>query len=150
MLCVINLRQHTSLCGSTKMKPPFLPFNEPMLCNDYIFMDSDYSDCFCFLNQIYLDTKQLDNVRFKKVVVQPTRKPRSVGQHKSKSKKTTNKKKLGLKNKKFWSVSTQLRRGSTEPSNDRKNILQQRLFYTNKDLKKYLFINDGTSIPIVT
>ena len=52
------------------------------------------------------------------VVVQPTEKPRSVGPHESKSKTTMNKKKSRLKNKKFKSVSTQLRVGSTEPDSD--------------------------------
>ena len=52
-----------------------------------------------------------------------------------------------LKNKKFRSMSTQLREGSTEPDIDGTNILQKHLFYTNKDSKNYPFINIGTSIP---
>ena len=47
MLCAINFCQDNALCGSTKMKPPFLPFDEPNLCNSYIFMDPEYSDRFC-------------------------------------------------------------------------------------------------------
>ena len=66
-----------------------------------------------------------------------------------KSKKTTSKKKSRLKNKKFRRVSTQLCGGSTDPSSDDKNILQQRLFYTNEDMKNYPFIYTDTSIPIV-
>ena len=46
-------------------------------------------------------------------------------------------------------MSTQLHGGSTNPSSHEKNILQQRLFYTNKDLKNYPFIDIGASIPIV-
>ena len=68
----------------------------------------------------------------------------------SKSKTTTNKKISRLKNKKFRSVSTQLRDGSTEPDKDGTNILQKYLFYTNKDPKNYPFINIGISIPNVT
>ena len=82
--------------------------------------------------------------------MQPTEKPRSVGPHKLKLKKITNKKKSRLKNKKFRSVSMQLRRWSAEPSSDGKNIRQQRLFYTNRYLKNYPFIDTSTSIPIVT
>ena len=85
-----------------------------------------------FFNQVDLNTDLLDNALLKKVVVQPTENPRSVGPHKSKSEKTTNKKKLNLKNKKFRIVSTQLGRGSIEQSSDKKNILHQRLFYTKK------------------
>ena len=46
-------------------------------------------------------------------------------------------------------MSTQLHEGSTEPSCGEENILQQRLSYTNDDLKNYLFIDSGTSIPII-
>ena len=43
----------------------------------------------------------------------------------------------------------QLRRGSAKPSSDGKNILQQCLFHTNKDLKNYPFIDAGTSILFI-
>ena len=39
--------------------------------------------------------------------------------------------------------------GSVESSSGEENKLQQLLFYTNEDLKNYLFINAGTSIPII-
>ena len=39
--------------------------------------------------------------------------------------------------------------GSIEPSSGVENMLQQRLFYTNEDLKNYIFINAGASIPII-
>ena len=45
-LCAINLCQDATLRGCTKMKPPFLPFDEPNLCNDYILRDSEYIDRF--------------------------------------------------------------------------------------------------------
>ena len=123
-------------------------FNEPNLCNDYIFMDTGYSDHFyhCFPNQVNLNTDLLDNVLFKKVVVQPTKKSRSVGPHKSKLEKTTSQKKSCFKNKKFRSMSMQLHRGSVEPSSNEKNILQQRLFYTNVDLKNYSCIHQSQCI----
>ena len=104
MLCAINLCQNTTIRESTKMKLPFLPFDEPNLCNDYILRDSEYIDRFCInfpyhcaLNQVHLDNDLLDNVILTKVVLQPTEKPRSVGPHKLKSKKTTSKKKSRLK-----------------------------------------------------
>ena len=85
MICAINLCQDASLRESTKIKPSFLPFNELNLCNDYIFMDPEYSDhfCHCFLIQVDSNTNLLDNVLLMKVVIQLTKKPRSVGLHKS-------------------------------------------------------------------
>ena len=128
------------------MIPPFLPFNEPNLCNDYIFTDQEYNHRLCFLNQVDLNTTMLDNVILQQVVI----KPRSVGLHKSKLTTTTYKKKSCIKNKKFRSASTQLRRESIEPNRNGTNLLQYHLFDTNKDLKNYIFFNVDTSIPIVT
>ena len=92
MICAINFCQDTSLCGSTRMKTPFLLFDEPNLCNDDISRDPEYNDRF-FLNQVESNIDLLDNVLLTKVVVQPTEKPRSVGPHKLKSEETTNRKK---------------------------------------------------------
>ena len=119
------------------MELPFLPFDEPNSCNDCIFMDPKYNGQLCFLNQVDLNIDLLDNVLLKKVVVQPTKKARSAGPHKLKSKTTTNKQKSRNKNKKSRSVSTQLRGGSTEPNSDETNILRHHLFYTNENLKNY-------------
>ena len=46
------------------MLPPFLPFDEPNLCIDSIFMNSEYNDGSSFLNQVDSDTDLLDNVIF--------------------------------------------------------------------------------------
>ena len=46
-------------------------------------------------------------------------------------------------------MSTQLREGSAKSSSGEENILQQRLFWTNEDLKNYPFIDAGASIPII-
>ena len=69
MLCATNFCQDSTLRGSTKMKPPFLPFDEPNLCNDYIMKNSEYIDRFCInfpyhciFNQVHLDTNLLGNV----------------------------------------------------------------------------------------
>ena len=39
MICAINLRQDATRHEFTKMKPPFLPFDELDLCNDYMLKD---------------------------------------------------------------------------------------------------------------
>ena len=70
----------------------FLPFDEPYLCNDYIFIDPEYNNRLCLLNQVDLNTNLLDNVILQQVVMEPTEKPRSVGPNKPRSKKTTYKK----------------------------------------------------------
>ena len=76
MIWAINFCQDTTLRGSTKNKPPFLPFDEPNLCNDYILRDSEHIDhfcinfpCHCVLNQVNLNTDLLDNVLLKKDVL---------------------------------------------------------------------------------
>ena len=60
----------------------------------------------------------LDNVLLTKDILRPTKKPTSVGWYKSKSEKMTSKNKARLKNKKFRSVSTQVREVSAESSSD--------------------------------
>ena len=44
MFHAIKHGHYTSLWVSTRMIPPFLPFDEPNLCNDYIFIDPGYND----------------------------------------------------------------------------------------------------------
>ena len=44
------------------MIPPFLPFYKLNLCNDYIFMDPEYNDQLCFLNQVDSNNDLLDNM----------------------------------------------------------------------------------------
>ena len=141
---------NTSLQNSTRMLPSFLPLDEQNLCNDYIFMNLEYNNQLCFLNQVNSDTDMLDNVILHQVVIQPTKKPRNVSPHKLKSKTTIYKKKSYIKNKKLRSASTQLHRGSTEPNTNGINLLQHNLFYTNKALKNHTFIGVGTYTPIVT
>ena len=71
-LYAIKHCHNTSLLNSTKMSPAFLPFDEPNLCNDYIFMDSESNNGLCFLNQVDPDTDLLDNVILHQVVIQLT------------------------------------------------------------------------------
>ena len=84
------------------------------------------------------------------VVPRPTKKPRSVGPHKSISKKIDNKKKAHLENKKFRSVNKSLYGIHVDPDNDDDNVPQQCLLFTNKDKRNYPFTNNDTYIPIVT
>ena len=84
MIRAINLRQDATLHRSTKIKPPFLTFNEPNLCNDYILKDPEYIDrfcinfpCHCVLNQVDSDTDLLENELLMKGILQPTEKARS-------------------------------------------------------------------------
>ena len=65
MLHTIQHRHNTSPWDSTRMIPPFLPFVEPNVCNDYIFMDPEYNDQLCFLDQVDSNTDLLDNVILK-------------------------------------------------------------------------------------
>ena len=94
-----------------RLKSPIIEYDEPDLCNDYISKDLDYVDRFnlnfprhCVLGHVHSDSDPLDDLGSWKEVVRPTKKPRSVGPHKSKPKKTTSKKKTNQKNKKSRSV----------------------------------------------
>ena len=76
MIRVINLCQDAALRESTKMKLPFLPFDEPILCNDYISRNQEYNDrfcinfpCHCGLNRVDSDTDLLDNVLLTKFIL---------------------------------------------------------------------------------
>ena len=75
MIRAINLCQDATCHESTKMKPPFLPYNEPDLCNNYILKDPEYIDrfcnnfpCQCVVNQVDSDTDLLNNVLLTKDV----------------------------------------------------------------------------------
>ena len=56
------------------MMPPFLPLDDQNLCNDYIFMNPEYNDWLCFLNQVDSNVDLLDNVILQLAVIQPTKK----------------------------------------------------------------------------
>ena len=62
MLHSINQCQNTSLKEFTRMEPPFLPFDEPNLCNNCIFIDQNYDDRLYFFKQVDSNTDLLDNV----------------------------------------------------------------------------------------
>ena len=85
------------------------PSDDNIDIENYITKEPDYKDRFyinfprhCVLG--HSDSDPFDNLGPWKEVVQPTKKLRSVGPHKSKLKKTTSKKKTRQKNKKSRSV----------------------------------------------
>ena len=69
MLHTIHCRQNTNCQEATNISQPSLPYNEPNLCNDYIFKALGYNDrfcinfpCHCVLGHVLSDTNPLDNV----------------------------------------------------------------------------------------
>ena len=63
------------------MKPLFLSYGEPDLCNDYILKDLVYINrfcinfpCHCVLDQVDSDIDMLGNVVLRKDVLRPTKK----------------------------------------------------------------------------
>ena len=94
--------------------------------NNHLSMDLGYDNHSCIYlpycqgpNQVDSSINLLDKVILTKVVLQPTKKPRSVSPHKSIPKKNRNKKKSRLENKKFRSVSKPLYGIPADPnSND--------------------------------
>jgi len=104
MIRAINCCRDASCQEPTDVTQPFLPYDEPDLCNDYILKIQTTLIVFpinfrfhCVLKKVPSDTNLFDNVVLWKEVVQPTKKPRNVGPHKSKLEKTTSKKKKTLK-----------------------------------------------------
>ena len=98
MIHEIKHCHNTSLWNSTRMLPPLIPFDEPNLYNNCIFINPEYNNWLHFLNQVDSNTDLLDNMTLHQVVIQLTKKPKSVGQNKSKSKTATYKKKSYIKN----------------------------------------------------
>ena len=109
---------HATICcqgdtigRSTRFKLSLLNFNELDVNNNHLSTKSKYNDhsvlnflpCFTH-TQVDSTTNLLDDVVLTEVVLQPTKKLRSVGPHKSILKKNGNKKKSHFENKKFRSV----------------------------------------------
>ena len=114
MLYSFNHCQDITVRENTKLKSSLLPFEELNMVNN-LSMNSEYDSCsninfplYHALNQVDLNTDLLDEVILTEVVLQPTKKPRSVGPHKLISKKKDNQRKSRLGNKKFRSVSKPL------------------------------------------
>ena len=69
MLHTIKHYHNNSLWNCTRMIPPFLHFDKPNLYNGYIFMDPEYNDQLCFLNQVDFNTDLLDNMILHQIVI---------------------------------------------------------------------------------
>ena len=129
MLHAIYCCQNTNCQEHNNISQPFLPYVEPDLCNNYISKELGNYDCFCInfpchcvLGHVLSDMDPLNDMNSWKEVVRPTKKPRSIGPHKSKPKKTTNNKKIHQNNKKSRSVTIQIpekRRSVKIPENPR-------------------------------
>ena len=156
ILCSLNHCQDITIRKYTKLKSYFLPLEGLNMGNDDLSTNSKYDDCSNInfllhhaLNQVDSNTNILDKVIVTEVVLRQTKNSRSVGPHKSKSKKNGNKKKSCLKNKKFRSVNKSFYGIRVDFDSDDDYVPQQRLLYTNKDKRNYPLINTGTSIPII-
>ena len=157
MLRDLNHCQDITVRKSTKLKSSLLPFEELNMGNNHLSSNVEYDNRFSInfplqhtLTKIDLNTNPLDKVILTEVVLQPTKKPRSVGPHKSISKKNGNKEKSCLGNKKFRSMNKSLYATHIDIGSNNDYLSQQRLLYTNKDKRNYPLMSTGTSIPIVT
>ena len=126
------------------------------MSNGGLSTDSEYNNCYNTnfplhhaLNQVGLNTDLLDKVILTEVILGPTKKPRSVGPHKSILKKNGNNRKARLGNKKFRIVSKPLYEITTNPNSNNGLKPTRHLFYKSKDKNKYSVINTSTSNPIV-
>ena len=111
MICAIDCHQFAGHLESIEVSQHILPYDELDLYNDYISKEPDYINlfsinfpCHCVLGHVLSDSDPLNDLGPWKEGVRPTKKPRSVGPHKTKPKKTTSKKKTRQKNKKSRSV----------------------------------------------
>ena len=92
-----NIRcQDDSIRRSTRFKPSLLHFNKFDMNNNHSSVNSTYNDHSILNfrlqftpNQVDFPTDLLDKVVLTKVVMQPTKKPRIVGPHKSYQRKMT-------------------------------------------------------------
>ena len=116
---------------STRFKPPLLHSNKFDMNYNHLSVDSTHTDHSILnfppqftSNQVDSTTNLFDKVVLTEVVLQPTEKPRSVGPHKSISKKNGNKKKSRLENKKFRSANKSLYGIHIDPDKDDNNVPQ--------------------------
>ena len=125
------------------------------LNNNHLSTNSEYNDHFVLnfslqftLNQVDSTTDLLDEVVLTEVVLQPTKKPRSVDPHKSILMENDNKRKSHQENKKFRSVYKPTY-GTTADHNVNNSLKSSRyLLYKIKDRNKYPHTNTYTLFPI--
>ena len=102
------------------------------------------------LNQVDSSTNLLDKVILTEVVLQPTKKPRSVGPHKSILKENGNKRKSRLGNKKFRSVYKLLYGLTVDPNSNNSLKPPRHLLCKSKGKNKYTLRNTSTLFPIIS
>ena len=105
MIRAIHRRQVREQLYLANLSQHILPYDEPDLYNDFITKDINHPSCFiinfpcqCVPGHVLSDSDPLNDLGPWKEVVRPTKKPRSVGPHKSKTKQTTSMKKTRQKN----------------------------------------------------
>ena len=125
--------------------------------NDHLAIDSLYNNHSCVNllycqgpNQVDSSINLLDKMVLTKVVTRPTKKTKGVGSHKLIPKKTRNKRKSRLENKKISSASKALYGVSADPNSDNGIKPQQHLLYKNKDKNNYPLMDTSTSVLIVS
>ena len=90
MLCAIIRRQDDIICRSTRFKSSILHSNKLDIDNNYLLTNSEYNDYSNINfplqfapNQVDPTTNLLDDVVITEIVLRPTKKPRSIGPHRS-------------------------------------------------------------------
>ena len=111
-LIIIKILQYKK---NTKLKSSLLPFEVHNMSNGDLSTDLEFDNrsntnlsLHHALDQVDLNNNLLDKVILTEDVLRPTKKPKSVGPHKSISKKNGNQRKSHLRNKKFRSASKPL------------------------------------------
>ena len=147
--------QDDIICRSTRFKLSVLHFNKLDIHNNHLLTYSECNDHSVLNFPLQLTPNQVDSttnlsedVVLTEVILQPTKKPRSVGPHKLILKKNSKKRKSLQENKKF--------RGMCEPTygtNVDHNInnglkLSRHLSYKSKDRNKYSHRNTSTLFSI--
>ena len=155
MIHTLNHRQDITTCENTKLKSTIVPFEDLIMDNGGLPTKTEYDNrsninfqLHHAFNQDVLNTDLLDEVILTELILRPTKKPRSVGPHKSISKKNGNTRKSRLGNKKFRSVCKPLYEITADP-----NIIiglksPRHLLYKSKDRNKYPIKNASRLIPI--
>ena len=99
MIRALHRRQVREQLHLSNLNQHILPYDEPNLYNDFITKDTSQPSRFiinfprhCVLGHVLSDSDPLNDLGPWKEVVRPTKKPRSVGPHKSKLKKNNKQK----------------------------------------------------------
>ena len=147
MLHSLNHHQDSTVREVIKLKSPLFPFDKLDIGNGDLSIN--YLPLHHALNQVDSNTNLLDEVILTEVVLLPTKKPRSVGPHKSILQKNSNKRKSRLGNMKFRSVSKLLYDVHVNPNSKNGSKSRRPLLYKSKDKNDYPLRTTNTFILIV-